>query len=323
MHARWIMALLLASAAACAVHAAQPQAFPSRPIRMIIPWPPGGGTDVIGRILCARLAESLGQQVVVDNRGGASTIIGMDILAKSIPDGHTMGFATSNLAINPALFGKLPFDVRRDFMPVTLAVRGLYSIVVHPSVGARNLGELIATAKAQPERMNAALAGTGTPPHLGLAQFNAMTGSKLAGINYKGAGPAIAAVVGGETQLMFVSYPTAQPHIQSGRLRAIAVTSAQRSAAAPDLPTAIESGLPGFVLEEWYGIVAPARTAREPIARVEAEIRRALAQGETRNRMAALGADVVASTPAEFGAFIANELGRWDTLVKAAGIKPD
>jgi tripartite-type tricarboxylate transporter receptor subunit TctC len=306
-----------------AIGSAEAQSYPAKSIRMVVAWPAGGGTDVIARIISQRLADSLKQQVVVDNRGGASTIIGTEIIAKSASDGYTMGFATSNLAVNPALYTNLPYDALRDLLPVTLAARGLYVIIVHPSVPARNVGELVALIKATPDKLNVSLAGPGTPNHLALAQLNAMLGVKLAGIHYKGAAPAVSAVAGGETQLMFISYPTVVPHVQAGRLRIIAVTSAQRSAAAPEIPTAVESGLPGFVVEEWYGIVAPRGTLKAHIDRINDEVRKVLAQADVKDKLVGLGADIVGGSADDFLAFIRSETTRWAKVVKDAGIKAE
>ncbi|MCC6535521.1 MAG: tripartite tricarboxylate transporter substrate binding protein [Burkholderiales bacterium] len=320
---RSIVGWALALCSVLAAPAGLAQSYPARPIRMIIPWPPGGGTDVIGRIICQRLSEQLGQQVVVDNRGGASTIIGTELLAKAAPDGYTYGFQTSNLATNPSLYAKLPYDAAKDFAPVSLAVQGLYVIVVHPSVPVKSVKELIAHVKAAQGKINVALAGPGSPNHLALAQFNTMLGTQLAGIQYKGAAPAVTSLVGGETQLMFISYPTVAPHIQTGRLRLIAVTSEKRSSAAPDVPTAVEAGLPGFVVGEWYGIMAPARTNPAHIARLFEEVQKALAQADVRQKLLALGAEAVASTAAEFGAFVQAETAKWAKIIKAAGIKAE
>jgi tripartite-type tricarboxylate transporter receptor subunit TctC len=299
------------------------QTYPAKSIRMVVAWPAGGGTDVIARIISQRLSDSLKQQVVVDNRGGASTIIGTENIARSAPDGYTLGFATSNLAVNPALYANLPYDALRDLLPVTLAARGLYVIIVHPSVPAKNVGELVALIKSAPDKFNVSLAGPGTPNHLALAQLNAMLGVKLAGIHYKGAAPAVSAVAGGETQLMFISYPTVVPHVQAGRLRIIAVTSAQRSAAAPDIPTAVESGLPGFVVEEWYGIVAPARTEKVHVDRINEEVRKVLAQADVKEKLVGLGADIVGSSADDFLAFVRGEMTKWAKIVKDAGIKAE
>jgi tripartite-type tricarboxylate transporter receptor subunit TctC len=299
------------------------QTYPAKSIRMVVAWPAGGGTDVIARIISQRLSDSLKQQVVVDNRGGASTIIGTENIAKSAPDGYTMGFATSNLAVNPALYASLPYDALRDLLPVTLAARGLYVIIVHPSVPAKNVNQLVALIKSSADKFNVSLAGPGTPNHLALAQLNAMLGVKLAGIHYKGAAPAVSAVAGGETQLMFISYPTVVPHVQAGRLRIIAVTSAQRSAAAPDVPTAVESGLPGFVVEEWYGIVAPARTEKVHVDRINEEVRKVLAQADVKDKLVGLGADIVGSSADDFLAFVRSETTKWAKVVKDAGIKAE
>jgi tripartite-type tricarboxylate transporter receptor subunit TctC len=315
--------ILAALVAVFAIGTAGAQPYPVKPIRMVVAWPAGGGTDVIARIVSQRLSDSLKQQVVVDNRGGASTIIGTENIAKSAPDGYTMGFATSNLAVNPALYANLPYDALRDLLPVTLAARGLYVIIVHPSVPAKNVNELVALIKTAPDKFNVSLAGPGTPNHLALAQLNAMLGVKLAGIHYKGAAPAVAAVAGGETQLMFISYPTVVPHVQAGRLRIIAVTSAQRSAAAPDIPTAVESGLPGFVVEEWYGIVAPAKTEKVHIDRINDEVRKLLTQTDVKEKLVGLGADIVGSSPDEFLAFVRSEMTKWAKIVKDAGIKAE
>jgi tripartite-type tricarboxylate transporter receptor subunit TctC len=316
----------IAVAALLAVAGSQEAAaagYPDRPIRFIVPYPPGGGSDVIARILAARMSESLGQQVVIDNRGGAASIIGLDLLAKSPPNGYTFGIATSTLAVNATLNPSMPFDTLRDFAPIMLAVDGLYVLVVHPSVPAKTVRELVALTKSAPGRLNAAIAGSGTPMHMGLAQYNTMVGASIPGIIYKGAGPALGSLLGGETQLAFISMPTVTAHIQAGKLRALAVTGERRSSAAPELPTAIEAGLPGFVLSGWYGLLAPARTGAGPIDRLNAELRKALAQADVRQRLQDFGADVVASTPAEFGAYLRAEVAKWGRIVREARIRPE
>ncbi|HEV7820538.1 MAG TPA: tripartite tricarboxylate transporter substrate binding protein, partial [Burkholderiales bacterium] len=299
------------------------QDYPARPLRLIVPWPPGGGADVIARVIFQKVGEQIGQQVIVDNRGGASTIIGMDIVAKAAPDGYTFGFPTSNLTVNPALFSKLPFDVARDLAPVTQAVNGLYILAVHPALSAKSVGELIALAKAAPGRLNASIAGAGTPTHLGLEQFKAMAGVSIAAINYKGAAPAATGLLSGETQLMFVSAPTVLTQVQAGKLRAIAVMGATRSSALPELPTVAESGLDGYAVSEWYGVVAPSGTSAAQIGRINGEIRKVLALPEVKDRLVVLGAEVVASTPPEFGAFIKSDIAKWGKLVREAGIKAE
>ena len=299
------------------------QTYPTRAIRMVVAWPPGGGTDVLARIICARLSESLKQQIVVDNRGGASTIIGTENLVKSAPDGYTMGFATSNLAVNPALYEKLPYDALHDLAPVVLAAKGLYVVAVHPSLPVQSVKDLISLAKSAPDKFNVSLAGAGTPTHLALAQFNTLLDIKVNGVNYKGAGPAISALLRGETQLMFVSYPTVASHAKSGRSRVIAVTSSQRSSALPRLPTAIEAGLSGFVIEEWYGIVTPVKTDKTHIDRMNEEVRKVLALSDNKDKLVALGAEIVGGSTGEFAAFIRAETARWAQVVKAAGIKAE
>ena len=299
------------------------QDYPARPLRLIVPWPPGGGADVIARVIFQKVGDSIGQQVIVDNRGGASTIIGMDIVAKAAPDGYTLGFPTSNLTVNPALFSKLPFDVVRDLAAVTQAVNGLYILAVHPALSVKSVGELIALAKTSPGKLNASIADAGTPTHLGLEQFKAMAGVSIAAINYKGAAPAATGLLSGETQLMFVSAPTVLTQVQAGRLRAIAVMGGKRSSALPELPTIAESGLDGYAVSEWYGVVAPGGTNAAHIDRMNAEIRKVLALPEVRDRLVVLGAKVVASTSQQFGAFLKADIAKWSKLVRDAGIKAE
>jgi len=299
------------------------RAFPERPVRLIVPYPPGGGSDVMARMLAPRMSEGLGQQVVIDNRAGAATIIGLDLLAKSPPDGYTFGIATSTLAVNSTLNKSLPFDTLRDFAPVMHAADGLYVLVVHTGVPAKSVRDLVALARSAPGKLNAAIAGSGTPMHMGLAQFNSMVGAAIPGVIYKGAGPVLASLLGGETQLAFISMPTVVTHIQAGKLRALAVTSARRSAAAPDLPTAAEAGLPGFVLSGWYGFLAPAKTGTAQVNRLNAELRKALAHPDVKRRLLEFGADSVASTPAEFGVFLRAEVARWGKVVREQNIQPE
>ena len=317
--------IVLASIAACA-SALLPtlstaQDYPNRPIRLIVPWSPGGGTDVLARIIAAKLSENLKQQVVVENKAGASSLIGMTALAAAAPDGYTFALATSNLASNPYLYAKHPFDVSRDLTPVVLVSKGVYAMAVHPSMPVNTVGELAALAKANPDKYNAAMIGAGAPPHLALTQFTSMTGSKIVGINYKGAGPAMAATVAGETQLLFSSYATMQPMVEAGRLRVIAVTSAKRTAAAPQVPTATESGLPGFVFDEWYAIFAPAKTPRVAIDRINQEVRKVLEMPDIRERMRGLASEPAAGTPEALGEFVRLEMARFSKLISENNIK--
>ena len=278
---------------------------------------------MIARILAPKMGEALGQQVVIDNRAGAATIIGLDMLAKSPPDGYTIGITTSTLAVNSTLNKSLPFDTLKDFAPVMLAADGLYVLVVHPAVAAKSVRELVALAKASPEKLNAAIAGSGTPMHMGLAQFNSMVGVRIPGVIYKGAGPALTSLLSGETQMAVISMPTVAANIQAGKLRALAVTGARRSAAAPDLPTASEAGLPGFVLSGWYGFLAPAKTGAAQITRLNESLRSALANAEIKQRLLEFGADAVAGTPQEFGTFLRAEVAKWGKVVREANIQPE
>jgi tripartite-type tricarboxylate transporter receptor subunit TctC len=317
-----LAALLAAWHPACAQSAAT-GSYPERPVRLIVPYPPGGGSDVVARLLAPKVSESLGQQVVIDNRAGAATIIGLDMLAKSPPNGYTFGIATSTLAVNSTLNRNLPFDTARDFAPVMLALDGLYVLVVHPSVPARTVAELVALVKSAPGKLNGAIAGSGTPMHMGLAQFNSLTGGRVAAVTYKGAGPALTSLMGGETQMAIISMPTVAAHVQSGRLRALAVTGARRSPAAPELPTATETGLPGFAVSGWYGFLAPARTGAGEVIRLNAALRHSLADPEVKKRLVEFGADIVASTPAEFGVFLRAEIAKWGKVVREANIQPE
>jgi tripartite-type tricarboxylate transporter receptor subunit TctC len=313
--------LLLASPAFA--QGASVRGFPEKPVRLIVPYPPGGGSDVVARLLGAKMSEGFGQQVVIDNRPGAATIIGFDALAKSPPNGYTFGIATSTLTVNATLNKSIPFDARRDFVPIMLALDGLYVLVVHNGVPAKSVRDLIALTKSSPGKLNAAIAGSGTPMHMGLAQYNSMVGAKIPGVIYKGAGPALASILSGETQLAFISMPTVVNHMKSGKLRALAVTSEKRSAAVPDLPTASESGLPGFYLSGWYGFLAPAKTGAAQIERINGELRKALQHPDVQPRLAEFGADVVASTPAQFGKFFLAEIDKWGKLIREQNIQPE
>jgi tripartite-type tricarboxylate transporter receptor subunit TctC len=316
-----VTAGLLALAGSLAPAAAQD--YPSKPIRLIVPWSPGGGTDVLARLIAAKLSEGLKQQVIVENKAGAASMIGMAALANAAADGYTLALATSNLASNPYLYAQHPFDVQRDLAPVVLVSKGVYAMAVHPAVPAQTVGELITLVRANPDRYNAAMIGAGAPPHLALTQFMSMTGAKVVGINYKGAGPAMAATVAGETHLMFSSYATMQAMVEAGRLRALAVTSARRTSAAPNIPTASESGLPGFVFDEWYAIFAPAKTPRAVVDRINAEVRKVLELPDVRERMRSLASEPSAGSPEALGEFLKSEMTRFQKLITENNIKAE
>ena len=316
---------LSAALAVSALHAAAAaEAYPAKPVRFVVAFPPGGGTDIIARSIAQKLSERLAQQVVVDNRPGAGGNIGTDIVAKSAPDGHTLLMGSAGpLAINASLFGKMPFDPIRDLAPVTLAASTPNVLVVHPSLRAATIEELIALAKARPGEINFASSGHGTPAHLAGELFNSMARVKMVHVPYKGAAPALADLLGGQVQLMFSTMPPALPHVKDGRLRALAVTSAKRSPAMPELPTVDEIALPGFEANTWHGVVAPAGTPTAIIARLNREIVSILHLPEVVERLSAQGAEPVGSTPEEFAAYIRSETVKWAKVVRESGAKAE
>ncbi len=316
---RALLCLVLAATAT----AAWSQAYPSRPMRLIVPFPPGGGSDVVGRLLGQKLTDSMGQQVVVDNRTGASGIIGTDLIAKAAPDGHTFGLVISSHLVNPSLFKQLPYDSVKDFAPITLIGHGLFVLVVHPSVPAKSLKELIAHAKANPGKLNAAVGSIGTIGHLATEQLKTLGGVDVVSVLYKGAGPAVIDTLAGQAHINFSSFPSVQSFIKAGRLRALCVLAAKRSPVAPDIPTAVESGLENMVLNDWWGAMAPARTDPKIVARLHAEIVKALALPDVKERLVGLGAEIVANTPQEFSAYIRSGIDKWGKVVRDAGIKPE
>jgi tripartite-type tricarboxylate transporter receptor subunit TctC len=299
------------------------QNYPSRPIRFIVPYPPGGGTDVVARILNEALAAELGQPVIIDNRGGAAGNLGTDIAAKAPPDGYNVLFTLSSHTINPKLYDKLPFDVERDFVPISLVALIPQILVAHPSVPANNAQELIALAKANPGKLNYASVGTGSPGHIAGELFKLKAGVDIVHVPYKGGGPAVADTIGGQVQLLFVSMPAAWQYVKAGKLKAIAVTSATRSVAAPDVPTVAESGIPDYVVDSWYGALAPAKTPPAAVARLNAAFVKVLDNPQIRERLLAQGAEAAPSTPAEFDHRIKEELAKWESVIKAARIRPE
>ena len=318
------LALLLAVAfAVLAPLPAPAQDYPNRPIRFIVPYPPGGGTDVVARIMNEALAVELGQPIIIDNRGGAAGNVGTDLAAKSPADGYNILFTLSSHTINPRLYDKLPFDVERDFAPISLAAMIPQILVVHPSVQANNVKELIALAKANPGKLNYASVGTGSPGHIAGELFKIKTGVDIVHIPYKGGGPAVVDTIGGQVQLLFVSMPAAWQHVKAGKLKVIAVTSAKRSVAAPDVPTIAESGIPGYVVDSWYGALAPAKTPPAAVARLNAAFVKVLENPQVKERLLAQGAEAASSTQAEFDRLIKDVLEKWDLVIKTAKIRPD
>ena len=300
------------------------QGYPAKPIRFIVPYPAGGPLDTVARLLGSKLAESMKQPVVVDNKPGAGGNIGADFVAKSPPDGYTilMG-AVATHAINPSLYASIPYDPVRDFIPVTQVASTPNVLVVNPSIPASNVREFIAYAKANPGKLNFGSGSTGSAGHLAGELFNTMAGVRMVHVPYKGAGPAMQDLVGGQIQLMFDNLASSLGQIKAGRVKALAVTTAKRTSLAPDLPTISESGLPGFDISTWFGIFVPAKTPQPIVDKLHAELVRALAMPDVREAMIKLGAEPVGSSPQEFAAYIKSEADKYAKLVKASGAKAD
>jgi tripartite-type tricarboxylate transporter receptor subunit TctC len=310
--------------ALCFASQAFAQPYPSRPIRLIVPNPPGGGVDILARSIGQPLAERLGQAVVVENRAGAGGTIGLAAVAKAPPDGYTLGMGVdATLAIAPAVYRSLPYDPVTDFAPVTLIATVPLVLTVNPSLPVQSVKDLIALAKARPGKMDYSSGGNATPPHLAGEVFNSMAGVKLNHVPYKGGPPAITAVVAGEVSLMFANMLPGLPHIHSGRLRAIAVTSERRTPVLPDVPTIAESGLPGYDISQWYGFVAPAGTPAAVVTRLYREIRQVLDLPDVSARLKAEGAEISATSPDEFSTFIRAQITRWQKAVKESGTRMD
>ena len=300
------------------------QGYPNKPVRLIVPQSPGGGADILARAVAAKLSETWGHQVVVENRAGAAGIIGTEAAAKATPDGYTllMGAIGAN-GINPGLYPNLPYDSRKDFAPVTMVASAPLLVVVHPSVPLNSTKELIAFAKSQPGKINFASAGSGNATHLAGELFKTMANVDITHVPYKGATPAETDLIGGQVQLMFSSILSALPHVKAGRMKALAVTSLRRSSLAPELPTVAESGLPGYEMNPWYGVFAPAGTPRPVIDKIHRDIVRILQLPDVKERFAALGAEPVGNTPEQFGAFVDAEITKWSKVIKDSGAKAE
>ena len=299
---------------------AQGPAYPVKPVRLVVPSSPGGGTDILARVLAQKMSESLGQQFVVENRPGAGQVIGIEAVARAAPDGYTLLMAASAIVINEVIYAKPPYATLRDFAPVTLAASLPNILVVHPALPVKSVRELIALAKTRPGQLNYSSAGSGTSPHLSMELFRLMAGITLTHIPYKGTGPATVDLIAGQVQLSMPNVLTALPQIKGGKLRPLGVTSARRATGLPDIP-AIAETLPGYEAIQWYGLLAPAGTPREIVARAQAEIARILLLPEMKERLAADGADAVGNRPEEFAAYIRAELAKWGKVVKTGGIK--
>ena len=309
-----VLALLLWPAIAPA------QNFATRTIRIIVPYAPGGSTDVVFRLLAPRLTEDLGQPVVVDNRPGGSSTIGLDLAAKSPPDGHTWGTPNITFGANPSLMKKMPFDSEKDLVPVSQVTVVTMVLSLHPSVPARSVKQLIVLAKARPGELNFSSAGNASANHLATAKFMHMSGTNLTHVPYKGGGPAVISLVSGETSMLFATIPSAIQHIQAGRLRGIAVSRAQRNPALPDVPTVAEAGVPGYEAIEWNGVMVPAGTPPAVVRRIHQSLSKVLAAPAMKERIVGVGAEVVGSSPEEFTAFIKSEFTAWAKVIKEVGI---
>jgi len=319
-HKPLITAALLAALAPA--QSAVAQSYPTKPIRWIVTYPPGGPTDVVARAIGAKLTEAWGQQIIIDNRAGAGGMIGTELGARAAPDGYTLLFGTSaGMTINPALQSKLPYDPVKDFAPVSLLVINPQLLVLNPTVPANSVKELVALAKAKPGQLNYASVGQGSPNHLGMELLKALTGTNIVHVPYKGTGPAITDLLGGQVQLMFNSMPTVLPLVRSGKLRALAVGSTQRISAIADIPTVAESGVPGFENVTWYGMFAPAKTPREIVNKLNAQVVRILAEPDMAQRLSSQGAEPRSSTPDELAKFMRVEFERWAKVIKSAGVK--
>lgn len=303
-----------------AVHAGA-QTYPSRPIRLVVPYPAGGGIDIFARTLARQVEIQLGQPIVVDNRAGANGIIAYEAVARAAPDGYTVLSTAIGLAINPAIYKNLPYDSVKSFAPVTRLVDSAYVLLAHPKLPASNVRELIALAKAQPDKIHYASSGNGSSQHLMGGMFEAMAGVRMKHVPYRGSAGAANDLVAGVVETSFAGVPNALTHVPTGRLKALAVTTAKRIPQLPDVPTLAEAGVPGYEASVWLGLLAPANTPRDIVMKLNTEIAKVLAQPETRKALFDAGVDPSPSTPEELGAQIVREIDRWGQVVKSAGIK--
>lgn len=298
--------------------------FPTRPMRLIIPFPPGGGTDIMGRMVGQRLNDAFGMQVVVDNRGGAAGIIGTEMAARANPDGHTLMIGSvSTICINPSLHKNLAFDPVKDLAPISLVASTPSLLVVSSALPAKSVKELIALAKAKPGQLLYATPGSGSSSHLGTELFKQIAGVNIQHVPYKGTGPAVTDLISGQVSMFITNMPSVLPMVKAGRVRALAVTSLQRSTLAPELPTVAESGIPGFEVIVWYGVLAPAAVPKPLLTRLNQEVRKMADMQDVKDKLAVQGAEVMSSTPEAFAQRIRNELTKWGKIVRDTGAKAD
>lgn len=313
----WAMMAIVATA-----HA-QTTAYPSRPVRLVVPFAAGGTNDILGRMVAEKLADKLGQPFVADNRAGANTVVGSEIVARATPDGHTLLMVSASIAVNPSLVRRLPYDTLRDFEPVGLVAGGPYLMVIHPDIPAKTVNEFIAWAKAQQGKVNYASTGTGSPPHLAAELLRITAGIDMQHIPYKGGSAVLPDLIAGRVSMFFGSIATLRPHVENARLRAIAMSTAQRATAMPDVPTFIESGLPGYEVNGWYGLLITGKTPRATVARLNSTLRQLLNDADTRAQFQKNGLDALPGTAAEFSHLLRTELVKWAKVVHAAGIKAE
>lgn len=322
MTARSQVALRAATLATaiCAVHGVQAQDYPTRPIRVIVPQSAGGSTDIAARIVAQKMAETLGQSLVIDNRPGSGSLNGTEIVARAAPDGYTLLVVAASLSISPVVRKKLPFDVERDFAPISQLVDLPHVLVVHPSVAASSVKELIALAKSKPGVLNYASSGIATSTHMGAELFLYLTGTKMVHVPFKGGGPGIAAMLAGQCHVYFATISTALPHARSGKLRGLAVSSSRRSVAAPELPTIAEAGVAGYSHSSWIGMAAPAKTSPRIVERLHADAARAVQHADVKKLLLREGLESLGNTQSEFAASLRDEIAKWRKVVAAAGI---
>jgi tripartite-type tricarboxylate transporter receptor subunit TctC len=319
-----VCAVVCAETASAQVQKPSAQAqWPTKPLRIILPYPPGGGTDFLGRIVGQKLAEALGQPVIPDNRPGANSNLGAEFAARSAPDGYTLLLTNMSHAVNASFYPRLGYDIVKDFAPVSLLASHPHVLVVHPSLPVKSVRELIALAKTRPGQLDYSSAGVGSSPHLAAELFDTMARIKMTHIPYNGGSASVVAIMGGQVQLGFPTTPTAIPQLKSGKLRGVAVTSAQRAPSIPDLPTISESGLPGYEIIIWYGLLVPAGTPSDLIARLHAESVKLLNAPDVRERLSAAGFEPIGTTPEQFGPYIRDEVAKWAKVVKATGIRAE
>ena len=317
------MTRVLLFLALCLLFLVQSQPYPTKPVRLIVTYPAGGGADTMARLIAPKLGEALGQPILVENRGGASGTIAADLVAKSAPDGHTLMLDATAYAVNPSLYPKLPYDPEKAFAPITLLALFPNVVVVHPANPVSSIKELIAKIKAEPGKIAFASSGNGSAQHLAAELFRQRAGLDMVHVPYKGGGPALIDVMGGQVPLYFANMASALPHVKNGKLKALAITGAQRSAAAPDLPTVAESGMPGYQVYEWNAIFAPAGTPPAIINRLQAEIAKVVKSPAVRDRMLALGGEIVTASPADLGAWVREQTASWAKVVRAGNIKAE